>query len=67
MMNKLTRRISKIPEEVWDQIGPSFLDAPPLPTMEDDGRKLTRFDESATDFVRTGITVSKINFCISPY
>ncbi|KAL5572715.1 hypothetical protein UlMin_022312 [Ulmus minor] len=56
MMNKLTRRISKIPEEVWHEIGPSFIDAPPLPTVEDDGRRLTRFDESSADFIRTGLT-----------
>lgn len=57
MMNKLTRRLSKIPDEVRGEIEPYFMNSPPV--VEEDGRKLQKLDDNTADFVRTGLTVSQ--------
>ncbi|XP_030489575.2 palmitoyl-acyl carrier protein thioesterase, chloroplastic [Cannabis sativa] len=54
MMNKLTRRLSKMPEEVRGEIEPYFWNFDPV--VEEDGRKLTKLDDKTADFVRTGLT-----------
>ncbi|MFS7945044.1 putative oleoyl-[acyl-carrier-protein] hydrolase [Helianthus anomalus] len=53
MMNKETRRLSKIPDEVRGEIEHYFVDAPPV--VEDDSRKLSKLDESTADYVRDGL------------
>lgn len=55
MMNKQTRRLSKIPEEVRAEIGSYFVDRDPI--IEDDSRKLAKLDDSTADYVRKGLTV----------
>uniref|UniRef100_O04794 Acyl-[acyl-carrier-protein] hydrolase n=1 Tax=Garcinia mangostana TaxID=58228 RepID=O04794_GARMA len=54
MMNKLTRRLSKIPEEVREEIGSYFVNSDPV--VEEDGRKVTKLDDNTADFVRKGLT-----------
>lgn len=56
MMNKETRRLSKIPDEVRGEIGSYFVDSPPL--VDDDSRKLPKLDENTAEHIRTGLTVS---------
>ena len=56
MMNKETRRISKLPPEVREEIGSYFVDSPPI--VDEDGRKLSKLEESMADYIRTGLTVS---------
>ncbi|CAJ1975429.1 unnamed protein product [Sphenostylis stenocarpa] len=53
MMNKVTRRLSKIPEEVRGEIGTYFVDSAPV--VEEDKRKLSKLDDSA-NFIRTGLS-----------
>ncbi|KAJ1435156.1 HotDog domain superfamily [Sesbania bispinosa] len=53
MMNKLTRRLSKMPEEVKGEIGTFFIKSDPI--FEEDNRKLPKLDDTA-DFIRTGLT-----------
>ncbi|KAK7327626.1 hypothetical protein VNO77_21710 [Canavalia gladiata] len=53
MMNKLTRRLSKIPEEVRGEIESYFVDS--APAVEEDSRKLPKLDDTA-DFIRTGLS-----------
>lgn len=60
MMNKETRRLSKIPDEVRGEIGSYFVDSPPI--VEDDSRKLPKLDENTAKYIRTGLTVSS-HFC----
>ncbi|KAG2718583.1 hypothetical protein I3843_03G218800 [Carya illinoinensis] len=55
MMNKQTRRLSKIPEEVRGEIEPYFTDT--LPAVEEDSRKLQKLDDNTADFVRTGLSM----------
>ncbi|CAL5438559.1 unnamed protein product [Camellia sinensis] len=54
MMNKETRRLSKIPNEVRGEIGTFFVDSPPV--VDEDSRKLLKLDESTADYIRNGLT-----------
>ncbi|KAJ4837591.1 Palmitoyl-acyl carrier protein thioesterase, chloroplastic [Turnera subulata] len=54
MMNKLTRRLSKVPEEVRGEIEPYFLDYDPV--VDEDSRKLPKLDDSTADYVCKGLT-----------
>ena len=54
MMNKETRRLSKIPDEVRAEIGSYFVDSPPI--VDDDSRKLPKLDDTNADNMRTGLT-----------
>ncbi|KGN65382.1 palmitoyl-acyl carrier protein thioesterase, chloroplastic [Cucumis sativus] len=54
MMNKQTRKLSKIPGEVRGEIEPYFANSPPI--VEEDGRKLPKLDDDSADYIRTGLT-----------
>ncbi|KAE8687512.1 Palmitoyl-acyl carrier protein thioesterase [Hibiscus syriacus] len=54
MMNKVTRRLSKIPEEVRGEIEPFFINSDPV--VAEDSRKLVKLDVSTAEFVRKGLT-----------
>ncbi|CAI9100261.1 OLC1v1037223C3 [Oldenlandia corymbosa var. corymbosa] len=54
MMNKETRRLAKIPDEVRAEIGDYFVDSPPI--VDEDGRKLPKLDDKTADYIRTGLT-----------
>lgn len=58
MMNKKTRKLSKIPEEVRREIEPYFMQCEPV--LDEDSRKLPKLDNSTAEHVRTGLTVSLI-------
>ncbi|KAK3028087.1 hypothetical protein RJ639_039378 [Escallonia herrerae] len=54
MMNKKTRRLAKIPDEVRVEIAQYFVDSPPV--VDEDGRKLPKLDDSKAEYIRTGLT-----------
>ncbi|XP_042505535.1 palmitoyl-acyl carrier protein thioesterase, chloroplastic-like [Macadamia integrifolia] len=58
MMNKETRKISKIPEEVSREWKTYYMECPPIsiPDDEDDGSRIAKFDYNRMDYVRTGLT-----------
>jgi hypothetical protein len=60
MMNKLTRRLAKIPEEVRDEISPYFVER--MAIVDEDNRKLPKLEElngnKAEKHLRKGLTVS---------
>lgn len=58
MMNKETRRLSKIPDEVREEIGGYFVDFPPV--VEEDGEKLPKLDDQTAQHIRSGLTVSSM-------
>lgn len=60
MMNKKTRRLSKIPEEVRGEIEPYFMNSDPV--VEDDSRISTKLDENTADIIRTGLSVCPCSF-----
>lgn len=53
IMNKETRRLSRIPEEVRAEMSPYLMDAAPI--IEDDTNKLPKLDEDTSDSVATGL------------
>lgn len=55
MMNKQTRKLSKVPEEVRNEIEPYFVDAPPI--VDEDSRKLPKLEDAAADYIQSGLTV----------
>ncbi|XP_077211316.1 palmitoyl-acyl carrier protein thioesterase, chloroplastic-like [Tasmannia lanceolata] len=54
MMNKRTRKLSKIPEEVRGEIEPYFIEYAAI--LDEDSRKLPKLDDSTADYVRRGLT-----------
>lgn len=54
MMNKETRRLAKIPDEVRAEIAGYFVDSPPI--VDEDGRKLPKLDDKTAEYIRTGLT-----------
>lgn len=63
MMNKQTRKLSKIPGEVRGEIEPYFANSPPI--VEEDGRKLPKLDDNTADYIRSGLTVSYTPFWLN--
>ena len=63
MMNKLTRRLSKIPEEAREEIGSYFVNSAPI--LEEDNRKLPKLDDDTADYIRTGLSVCQLFFVVS--
>jgi fatty acyl-ACP thioesterase B len=59
MMNKLTRKLARIPDEVRTEIEPYFFERSAI--LDEDNRKLPKLPEdksTAANYVRTGLTVS---------
>ncbi|XP_077211942.1 palmitoyl-acyl carrier protein thioesterase, chloroplastic-like [Tasmannia lanceolata] len=54
MMNKKTRKLSKIPEEVRGEIEPYFIEHAAI--LEEDSRKLPKLDDSNADYICRGLT-----------
>ncbi|XP_074558596.1 palmitoyl-acyl carrier protein thioesterase, chloroplastic-like [Curcuma longa] len=54
MMNKHTRRLSKIPEEVRAEIGSYFMDRDPI--LDEDSRKFPKLEANTADHVQRGLT-----------
>ncbi|KAG6736447.1 hypothetical protein POTOM_060779 [Populus tomentosa] len=54
MMNKVTRRLSKIPEEVRGEIEPYFLTSDPV--VNEDSRKLPKIDDNTADYICESLT-----------
>jgi hypothetical protein len=59
MMNKVTRRLAKIPEEVRGEIEPYFLTSDPV--VIEDSRKLPKIDDNTADYICESLTVIKYN------
>lgn len=54
MMNKETRRLAKMPDEVRAEIGSHFVDTPPI--IDEDNRKLPKLNDETADYIRSGLT-----------
>ncbi|GLT49362.1 hypothetical protein SLA2020_229290 [Shorea laevis] len=54
MMNKLTRRLSKIPEDVRREIEPYFMNSDPV--IDEDSRKVVKLEDNTADYVHKGLT-----------
>lgn len=58
MMNKKTRKLSKIPADVRAEIEPYFIDRTAI--ADEDGRRLPKLNDETADYVRKGLTVRLI-------
>uniref|UniRef100_Q39663 Acyl-[acyl-carrier-protein] hydrolase n=1 Tax=Cuphea wrightii TaxID=35942 RepID=Q39663_CUPWR len=65
MMNQKTRRFSKLPCEVRQEIAPHFVDAPPV--IEDNDRKLHKFDVKTGDSICKGLTPGWNDFDVNQH
>lgn len=54
MMNKKTRKLSKMPDEVRAEIGPYFIERTAV--IDEDSRKLPKLDDDTAQYVREGLT-----------
>lgn len=54
MMNKQTRKLSKMPDEVRAEIGPYFIERTAI--IDEDSRKLPKLHDDTAQYVREGLT-----------
>lgn len=59
-MNRETRRLSKIPDEVKKEVQPFYLDRMSIPTVDSDGEKIDKLTDETADRIRSGLAVSII-------
>jgi fatty acyl-ACP thioesterase B len=64
MMNRKTRKLSKMPEEVRAEISPYFLSRSAIKDESTMTQKISRLNGNA-DYVRSGLTVSRPFFSFS--
>lgn len=62
-MNKKTRKLSKLKEEIRDELAPHIRKCDPV--IVKDSRKLLRLDVDTADFAREGVKVSYL-YDVSP-
>lgn len=60
IMNRETRRLSKIPDEVKKEVQPFYLDRMSIPTVDSDGEKIDKLTDETADRIRSGLAVSII-------
>ena len=59
MMNKLTRRLSRIPEEAKREFESCFVKNSAL-ILEEDNRKLPQLDANTANYIRAGLNVCQL-------
>ncbi|KAL5543863.1 hypothetical protein UlMin_007647 [Ulmus minor] len=55
IMNRQTRRLSKIPEEVREEVLPFYLDRVAIATEKNDSEKISKLTDETAERVRTGL------------
>ena len=63
-MNRQTRRLSKIPEEVREEVIPFYLDRVAIATEKNDSEKISKLTDETAERVRTGLAVSVKTFIV---
>lgn len=66
-MNRETRRLSKIPDEVKNEVQPFYLNRAAIATENTDSEKIEKLTDETADRIRTGLAVSLyiIRVCIN--
>lgn len=64
-MNRQTRRLSKIPEEVKQELVPFYLNRLAVPTEEVDCEKIDKLTDDTAERIRSGLAVSYISLNFS--
>ena len=57
-MNRETRRLSKIPDEVRKEVQPFYLDRVAIPTADLDCEKIDKLSDETAHRIRSGLAVS---------
>ena len=57
-MNRETRRLSKIPEQVRHEVAPFYLHRAAIATEENDTKKIDKLTDETAERIRTGLAVS---------
>ncbi|XAR50352.1 Oleoyl-[acyl-carrier-protein] hydrolase [Bertholletia excelsa] len=55
IMNRETRKLSKIPDEVKEEVQPFYLNRVAIPSAEADGHKIEKLTDETADIVRSGL------------
>ena len=61
IMNRETRKLSKIPEEVKQEVEPFHLNRVAIATEDIDSEKIEKLNNDIADRIRSGLAVSTIN------
>lgn len=59
MMNRETRRLSKIPDEVRQEVLPFYLDRSIIAAAAAGGRKIEKLTDSTAEHIRSGLAVRR--------
>lgn len=57
-MNKETRRLSKIPDQVREELTPFYLNRIAIPTDQNDVEKIDKLTDETAERIRSGLAVS---------
>lgn len=57
-MNRETRRLSKIPDQVRQEVIPFYLNKLSIPTEENDTDKIDKLTDATAERIRSGLAVS---------
>ena len=57
-MNRETRRLSKIPDQVREELTPFYLNRIAIPTDKNDSDKIDKLTDETADRIRSGLAVS---------
>lgn len=58
IMNKETRRLSKIPDQVREELTPFYLNRIAIPTDQNDSEKIDKLTDKTAERIRSGLAVS---------
>lgn len=64
-MNQETRRLSKIPEQVREEVVPFYLDRLAVSAEMNDSEKIDKLTDETAERIRSGLAVSVIIRCAS--
>lgn len=61
VMNRETRRLSKIPQQVKEEVIPFYLDRASISIADTDNDKIDKLTDENADRIRSGLAVSILN------
>lgn len=59
IMNRETRRLCKIPDQVREEVKPFYLDRVTIATAENDSNKIDRLTDGTAQRIRSGLAVRR--------
>lgn len=65
-MNRETRRLSKIPEQVKAEVRPFYIKKFAIPTAQIDSEKIEKLNDETAQIITSGLAVRQIMHIYSP-